>query len=227
MKQKNILVVDDEENILELVKYNLMREGYEVTCAGTGEEGLAIAESKQPDLAILDLMLPGLDGLEVCKCLKGSNRTRRIPIIMLTAKGEESDIVTGLKLGADDYITKPFSPKELVARIRAVLRRKESKETEGKIVKVYNISIDPDRYEVKAQGKKVDLTFTEFGILNTMAKQPGRVFTRQQLVEAIHDDYYVVSDRAVDVQIASLRRKLGHCGKYVETVRGVGCRLKD
>jgi DNA-binding response OmpR family regulator len=222
-----ILVVDDEEDILELVQYNLKREGYGVLRAGTGEGGLAIAESKLPDLVILDLMLPGLDGLEVCKRLKRSSRTEHIPIIMLTAKGEETDIVTGLELGADDYITKPFSPKELVARIRALLRRKEPHESEGKPIKVHDISIDPDRYEVQAQGSKVDLTFTEFGILYTMAKRPGRVFTRSQLVEAIHGGNYVVSDRAVDVQITGLRRKLGHSGKYVETVRGVGYRLRD
>jgi len=227
MEKLTILVVDDEENILELVQYNLKREGYGVLRAGTGEGGLAIAESMLPDLVVLDLMLPGLDGLEVCKRLKGSRRTEHIPIIMLTAKGEETDIVTGLELGADDYITKPFSPKELVARIRAVLRRKEPQEAEGKSVNVHNISVDPDRYEVQAQGKKVDLTFTEFGILYTLAKRPGRVFTRSQLVEAIHGGNYVVSDRAVDVQITGLRRKLGHSGKYIETVRGVGYRLGD
>jgi len=227
MGNLTILVVDDEEDILELVQYNLKREGYGVLRAGTGEGGLALAESKLPDLVVLDLMLPGLDGLEVCKRLKGSRRTEQIPIIMLTAKGEEADIVTGLELGADDYITKPFSPKELVARIRAVLRRKEPQETEGKTVTVHNIRIDPDRYEVQAQGKKLELTFTEFGILYTMAKRPGRVFTRSQLVEAIHGGNYVVSDRAVDVQITGLRRKLGHSGKYVETVRGVGYRLRE
>ncbi len=227
MDKRTILVVDDEEDILDLIQYKLMREGYEVLCTETGEVGLAMAESKQPDLVILDLMLPGLDGLEVCKCMKGNSQTEHIPIIMLTAKGEESDIVAGLELGADDYITKPFSPKELVARMRAVLRRDEPKDTESKKIVAHNLSIDPDRYEVKAQGKKVELTFTEFGMLYAMAKQPGRVFTRQQLVEATHGDNYVVSDRAVDVQITGLRRKLGHCGKYIETVRRVGYRLKD
>ena len=227
MGTPTILVVDDEEDILELVQYNLKREGYGVLRAGTGEGGLALAESKLPDLVILDLMLPGLDGLEVCKRLKGSGRSKHIPIIMLTAKGEEADIVTGLELGADDYITKPFSPKELVARIRAILRRKEPPEAEGKRIKVHDISIDPDRYEVYAQEKKVDLTFTEFGILYALAKRPGRVFTRSQLVDAIHGGNYVVSDRAVDVQITGLRRKLGHSGKYIETVRGVGYRLCD
>ncbi len=222
-----ILVVDDEEDILELIQYNLKREGYAVLRAGTGEGGLALAESKLPDLVVLDLMLPGLDGLEVCRRLKGSRRTEKIPIIMLSAKGEEADIVTGLELGADDYITKPFSPKELVARIRAVLRRKEPQEVEGKTITVHNIRIDPDRYEVQVQGKKLELTFTEFGIFYTMAKRPGRVFTRSQLVEAIHGGNYVVSDRAVDVQITGLRRKLGHSGKYVETVRGVGYRLRE
>ncbi len=227
MEKLTILVVDDEDDILELVQYNLTREGYGVLRAGTGEGGLAIAESKLPDMVILDLMLPGLDGLEVCKRLKGSGRTKHIPIIMLTAKGEEADIVTGLELGADDYITKPFSPKELVARIRAIIRRKEPQDAVDKCVKVHNINIDPDRYEVQAEGKKVDLTFTEFGILYTLAKRPGRVFTRAQLVDAIHGGNYVVSDRAVDVQITGLRRKLGHSGKYIETVRGVGYRLGD
>ena len=227
MVKEKILIVDDEQDILELLNYNLFREGYQVVSAETGEQAYDLANTKAPNLIILDLMLPGIDGLEVCKRLKKNPHTEIIPIIMLTAKGEEADIVTGLELGADDYVTKPFSPKELVARIRAVLRRKVPQQTEGRPVKVHDITIDPDRHEVYAQEKKLDLTFTEFRILYTMAKKPGRVFTRQQLVEAIHDDNYVVSDRTVDVQITGLRRKLGDCSKYIETVRGVGYRLGD
>ncbi|MBN1845532.1 MAG: response regulator transcription factor [Sedimentisphaerales bacterium] len=227
MGKQTILIVEDEEDIQELVRYHLVREGYQVLRADTGEEGLAQAESQLPDLLILDLMLPGLNGLEVCKRLKNQAATQDIPIIILSAKGEEADIVTGLELGADDYVTKPFGPKELIARVKAVLRRMEAPGEQAHVVRLHNIVIDPDRYEVTVSGEKRDLTVTEFGILYALARHPGRVFTRSQLVDAVHGDNYVVSDRAVDVQITGLRRKMGHSGKYIETVRGVGYRMRD
>jgi two-component system phosphate regulon response regulator PhoB len=228
MVPKNILVVEDEESILELVKFHLAREGYRVSCAGTGEDGLKEARSKRPDLVVLDLMLPGLDGLEVCKALKKDARTERILVVMLTAKGEESDIVAGLELGADDYVTKPFSPKVLVARIRAVFRRREAgSDAESASVKVHNIVIHPGRHEVLVAGKPVELTHTEFRILHFLARRPGWVFTRSQILDAARGDDIAVTDRSVDVHVVSLRRKLGKHGECVQTVRGVGYRFRE
>jgi two-component system alkaline phosphatase synthesis response regulator PhoP len=228
MTKERILVVEDEEDILELVRFNLSREGYSVMGAASGEEAWRLASSELPDLIVLDLMLPGIDGLEVTKIIRNDSRTRDIPIIMLTAKGEEADIVTGLELGADDYITKPFSPRILVARVRAVLRRKV-KETaeESSVLKIHDLVIHPGRHEVLVEGKPVELTFTEFGILGYLARRPGWVFTRSQIVDAVRGDDYFVTDRAVDVQIVGLRKKLGPAGKYIETVRGVGYRFKE
>jgi two-component system, OmpR family, alkaline phosphatase synthesis response regulator PhoP len=228
MTKEKILVVDDEEDILELVRYNLSREGYKVLSATSGEEGLKSARAEKPDLIILDLMLPGVDGLDVTRRLKGDEATRKIPIVMLTAKGEESDIVTGLELGAEDYITKPFSAKVLVARIRTVLRRdlKEAQE-EKEALKIHDITIHPGRHEVLVNEKPVQLTFTEFGILNFLVRRPGWVFTRNQIVDAVRGDDYYVTERSVDVQIVGLRKKLGKAGKHIETVRGVGYRLKE
>jgi len=228
MAQENVLVVDDEEDILQLVSYNLAREGYKVSCAATGEEALKSARADLPDLILLDLMLPGTDGLEVCKLLKAEPRTAGIPIIMLTAKGEEADVVTGLELGADDYVTKPFSPRVLLARLRAVLRRgAASAPDERDIVKVGELVIDPGRHEVLARGEPVELTYTEFRILHLLARRPGWVFTRYQIVDGVRGADAIVTDRSVDVHIVSLRRKLGPLSDYVETVRGVGYRLKD
>jgi len=228
MTKEKILVVDDEEDILELVRYNLSREGYKILCAASGEEGLKTARSENPDLIVLDLMLPGVDGLDVTKRLKADDATRKIPIVMLTAKGEESDIVAGLELGAEDYITKPFSPKVLVARIRAVLRR-EIKDAPGveEVLSIHEITIHPGRHEVLINDKTVQLTFTEFGILAFLVRRPGWVFTRNQIVDAVRGDDYYVTDRSVDVQIVGLRKKLGKAGKHIETVRGVGYRLKE
>jgi two-component system phosphate regulon response regulator PhoB len=228
MAQEKILVVDDEEDILELLKYNLLREGYNVSCAASGEEALRLAQSEIPDLLVLDLMLPGIDGLEVTKILKNDSRTRDIPIVMLTAKGEEADIVAGLELGADDYITKPFSPRVLVARVRAVLRRKvkEYKE-ETPVLRIHDIVINPGRHEVFVNDKPVQLTLTEFGILNYLARRPGWVFTRSQIMDGVKGEDYFVTDRSVDVQIVGLRKKLCNAGKYIETVRGVGYRFKE
>lgn len=228
MAKERILVVEDEEDILELVRFNLSREGYSVTGAATGEEAWKLASSRVPDLIVLDLMLPGIDGLEVTKMIKNDSRTRDIPIVMLTAKGEESDIVTGLELGADDYITKPFSPRVLVARVKAVLRRKVKAPTEeSSVLKIHDLVIHPGRHEVLVEGKSIELTFTEFGILSYLARRPGWVFTRSQIVDAVRGDDYFVTDRAVDVQIVGLRKKLGPASKYIETVRGVGYRFKE
>jgi two-component system phosphate regulon response regulator PhoB len=227
MARENILIVDDEEDVLELVRYNVGKNGYRTETATSGEEALAKARAKLPDLIILDLMLPGIDGLEVCKELKANPKTEHIPIIMLTAKGEETDIVTGLELGADDYVTKPFSPKVLVARVRRILHRSIARDLEKAPIKIHELIIDPARRQVLIKDKPVDLTFTEFNILYTLARRPGLVFTRYQIVDALHGDDYIVTDRAVDVQIVGLRKKMGPCGKYIETVRGVGYRFKD
>jgi len=227
MSKATILVVDDEEDIRELVELNLHREGYTVLTSETGEQALALAKAKTPDLVVLDLMLPGMDGLEVCKRLKNDPVLQQIPVVMLTAKGEESDIVAGLELGADDYITKPFSGRVLVARIRRLLRKATETSEDRPLVKARGLVIDPSRHEVSLNGKPITLTLTEFNILHTLARRPGLVFTRYQIVDAIHDDNYLVTDRAIDVQIVALRRKLGACGKLIETVRGVGYRFKD
>jgi two-component system phosphate regulon response regulator PhoB len=227
MANEKILIVDDEEDVLELVRYNLDKNGYKVETAATGEQAIAKARAKLPDLIILDLMLPGIDGLDVCKKLKDDTKTQNIPVIMLTAKGEETDVVTGLELGADDYVTKPFSPKVLVARIRRVLQRPIARNLEKASVKIHEMTIDPSRREVLVKNKPVELTFTEFNILYTLAKRPGMVFTRYQIVDSIHGEDYLVTDRAIDVQIVSLRKKLGIYEKYIETVRGVGYRFKD
>ncbi len=227
MANENILVVDDEEDVLELVRYNLDKSGYQVETASSGEEALTKARRKLPDLVILDLMLPGMDGLEVCKKLKNDAKTEGLPIIVLTAKGEETDVVTGLELGADDYVTKPFSPKVLIARVRRILRRAVSRDMEKPPIRIRDLVMDPGRREVFVKGKPVTLTFTEFNILYALAKRPGLVFTRYQIVDVVHGEDYPVTDRAIDVQIVSLRKKLGSCGNYIETVRGVGYRFKD
>ncbi|MDY0213307.1 MAG: response regulator [Desulfuromonadaceae bacterium] len=229
-EKQTILVVEDEEDILALIHYNLTREGYRVLTATSGEQGLEIARLHEPDLVILDLMLPGIDGLEVCRELKRRENTRPIAIIMLTAKGEESDIVTGLELGASDYVTKPFSPRVLLARIKAVLRRTEClapEDADARVIEVHNMVIHPGRNEVLVAGTRIDLTYTEFRVLYLLAARPGWVFTRYQIVNSVRGDDYFVTDRAVDVQIVGLRRKLGKFGTYIETVRGVGYRFQD
>jgi len=228
MAKEHILVVDDEEDILELLTYNLAREGYQVTGSLTGEDALKQIRSIAFDLIVLDLMLPGIDGLEVTKILKNDPKARNIPILMLTAKGEEADIVTGLELGADDYITKPFSPRILIARIRAALRRKSEKPVdESALIRIHELEIDPGRRSVSAGGNPIELTFTEFQVLLILAKRPGWVFTRSQIVDAVRGDDYPVTDRSVDVQIVGLRKKLSSFGKYIETVRGVGYRFRE
>jgi len=228
MAKEKILVIDDEEDILELLRYNLSIEGYQVLCAATGEDAFRQVASGPPDLIILDLMLPGMDGLEVARTIRGNPSTKEIPIIMLTAKGEEADIVAGLELGADDYVTKPFSPRVLLARVRAVLRRRVRESTDDtSVLRIRNLEIHPGRHEVLVDGRPVQLTFTEFGILNYLARRPGWVFTRSQIVDAVRGDHYFVTDRSVDVQIVGLRKKLGPAGTYIETVRGVGYRFRE
>ena len=224
-----ILIVEDEQDLLELLRYNLVREGYAVQTAATGEDGLKAMRAQPPDLVLLDLMLPAMDGLEVCRTIKGRPHTAQVPVIMLTAKGEEQDIVRGLELGADDYITKPFSPRVLMARISAVLRRAE-RDVDGvttKVIEAGGVVIDRERHEVHSNGDRVDLTATEFKLLSLLASKPARVFTRQQIIEAIHEGFAAVTDRSVDVQVVALRRKLGVAGKNIETVRGVGYRFRD
>jgi two-component system phosphate regulon response regulator PhoB len=228
MTKKKILVVDDEEDILELVHHHLDREGYEVICAETGEKALQKARSNAVDLIILDLMLPGMGGLDVTRRLKKDAKTSHIPIVMLTAKGEEADVVSGLELGADDYITKPFSPRILVARTKAVIRREDRETTdESAVIRIHNIEIHPGRRSVSLDDQPVDLTYTEFQVLSILAKRPGWVFTRSQIVDLVRGDDYPVTDRSVDVQIVGLRKKLGDYGHYIETVRGVGYRFSE
>jgi two-component system, OmpR family, alkaline phosphatase synthesis response regulator PhoP len=228
MAKARVIVVDDEESILELVEYNLKKSGYAVTCIAMGEDAIKAARADKPDIIVLDLMLPGLDGLEVTKILKSDSETKDIPIVMLTARGEEADIVTGLELGADDYITKPFSPRVLLARVKAVLRRRSGETvSETDVLKIRDIVIHPGRFEVSVKGKPVELTLTEFRILHLLSRRPGWVFTRYQIIDAVQGEDVAVTDRSVDVHIVSLRRKLGDSGKHVETVRGVGYRFKD
>lgn len=230
MNQPSVLVVEDEDDIRELVSYNLTREGYQVTGVASGEEALRVIDAQCPDLVLLDIMLPGIDGLQVCRKLKSGANGEAVRIIMLTAKGEESDVVSGLNLGADDYITKPFSPRVLLARVRAVLRRlaeEDDEEDGGKTLQLHNLCIHTGRHEVLVEGEAVDLTSTEFRVLQFLVRRPGWVFTRQQILDGIHGGSYAITDRAVDVQIVGLRKKLGNAGKYIETVRGVGYRFKD
>jgi two-component system phosphate regulon response regulator PhoB len=229
MASRNILIIEDEEDIRELVRYNLSREKFKVSEAGSGEEGLKAAVRDKPDLILLDLMLPGKDGMQICRELKQKDETREIPVVMMTARGEESDIVAGLELGAEDYVVKPFSPKVLVARVKAVLRRNEAVPlpSDDDVLRIYNLCIHPGRHEVTVKEKPVDLTASEFGILHFLARRPGWVFTRYQIVDAVHGENYPVTERSVDVQIVGLRKKLGTAGEYIETVRGIGYRFKD
>lgn len=229
MAREKILVVDDERDILELIRYNLEREGYAVETVTSGEDALVQALRSSPDLIVLDLMLPGLDGIEVCRRLKRNDTTRHIPVVMLTAKSEDSDIVTGLEIGADDYVTKPFSPKVLVARVRAALRRSAEggMESIATFIQVGEISIDRSRHEVDVAGSKLTLSATEFAVLEFLARNPGWVFSRSQIIDNVKGKDYPVTERSVDVQILGLRRKLGIHGHLIETVRGVGYRLRS
>lgn len=234
---KTIVVIEDEEDILDVVDYNLSRAGFAVACSSDGVAGLELVRSTRPALVVLDLMLPGMDGIEVCRRLRRDADTAAIPVIMLTAKGAESDIVGGLAAGADDYVTKPFSPSELVARVQAVLRRggraaaaaspAVADDRGGERVMVGPVTIDAGRHEVLVNGVRVRFTRTELGILHTLASSPGRVFSRDSLVRrAIGDDAWV-TDRTIDVHVRAIRKKLGKCAIMVETVRGVGYRVVE
>ncbi len=228
-KRRTILVVEDEEDILEIIHYNLSREGFRVEGSRDGEEGLAKARRLNPDLLLLDLMLPGLDGLEVCRRLKADDLTRRIPVVMVTAKGEESDVVLGLGMGADDYVVKPFSPRELVARVKAVLRRGPLREDGGAGERIVRdgLVVDIARHEVKVDGRPVSFTATEMRLLHFLAAHPGRVFTRDQLLSRVIGEHAIVVDRNIDVHVGAVRRKIGPYRVLLETVRGVGYRFRE
>jgi two-component system, OmpR family, alkaline phosphatase synthesis response regulator PhoP len=228
MANEKILVVDDDEDIVELIRYNLMKSGYHTDGAFSGEEAVAKARRNKPDLIVLDLMLPGIDGLDVCRSIKSDASLANASIVILSAKGEETDIVIGLEMGADDYITKPFSPRVLLARIKAVLRRrKQSVPGSNQAFSIHEIHIIPEKREVRTDGNPVELTVTEFNLLNFLCRRPGYVFTRSQIIEKTKGDDYPVTDRSIDVQIVGLRRKLGKSGRYIETIRGVGYRFKE
>ncbi|HRQ75989.1 MAG TPA: response regulator transcription factor [Phycisphaerales bacterium] len=231
--EPHILIVEDESDISELIRFHVEREGFKAKTVHSGRIALDVIAREQPMLLVLDLMLPDLEGLEVCRRLKWDQETRHIPILIVSAKGEEADIVTGIELGADDYVTKPFSPKELMARLKNILRRQRELVPAGaadgaKLSLIGGeLSIDAGRHVVAVKGEPVDLTLTEFGILHYLAEKPGFVRTRDQIIAAVHGDSAVLSTRTVDVHITSLRRKLGELGKAVETVRGVGYRLAE
>lgn len=227
--REHIVIIEDEGDILELIEYNLAREGYKVSAERDGEEGLQRVRQDAPDLVLLDLMLPKLDGIEVCRRLKQDPLTRAIPIVMVTAKGEESDIVLGLGVGADDYIPKPFSPKELVARVKAVLRRGALKDERGAGERIVRgpVTVDASRHEVLVDNAEVEFTATEFRLLYLLASHPGRVFTRDHLLSRVIGEDVLVIDRNIDVHIRSVRKKLGPHRDLVETIRGVGYRFRS
>ena len=229
MSAPYVLIVEDEPDIANLIDFHLTRNGFETKIAPTGEEAMMQVERKVPDLVVLDIMLPGVDGLEVCRRIKRENSKSHIPIIMVSARGEESDVVVGLELGADDYVTKPFSPRVLLARVSAVLRRHEvqNDHTEKLSVADGKIVIDAARHQVTVMGEEIQLTLTEYRLLHYLATRPGFVRTREQIISAVRGEGTVLSSRAVDVHIAGLRNKLGDLSTVIETVRGIGYRLTE
>ena len=228
MAKESVLIIEDDPDIVELLQYNLQREGYPVFSARDGEAGLNEARKRKPGFILLDLMLPGIDGMEVCRELKQGDSTRHIPLIMITAKGEENDVVLGLEMGADDYITKPFSPREVIARVKAVVRRGSNKATTTRSrIEVGEVTMDTERYEVQVEGEVVPFTRAEFRLLWTLASNPGRVFTRDQLIEHITQGESIIIDRNVDVHISTVRKKLGSQSGLIGTVRGVGYKCVD
>ena len=228
MLRKKIVVIEDEPDIVEVISYNLKREGFQVIALARGDEGLNQVRNQSPALVILDLMLPGIDGLSVCQQIKADSLTQDIPIIMVSAKGEESDVVIGLGMGADDYLAKPFSPRELIARVKAVLRRGEVRLAEqSDRILIGELKIDLARHEVKISDETISLTATEFRILHQIASQPGRAFTREQLLNRVVGDGVVVVDRNIDVHIRSIRKKIKEYSLMVETIRGVGYRFNS
>ncbi len=231
MNREAILLVEDEQDIQDLLKFNLERENFSVFTADNGEDALAALRESKPALILLDLMLPGIDGLEVCRRVKAHADTSPIPILMLTAKDSEADIIAGLEMGASDYVTKPFSPSVLVARIHALLRRPlplpGKTEDAPPTLHIGVLTIDSQRHKVEIKGKEVHLTHTEFRILHLLADSAGKAFSRQFIVDQVRGESYSVTDRIVDVQMVSLRKKLGALGNWIETVRGVGYRFKE
>jgi two-component system phosphate regulon response regulator PhoB len=230
MARPSVLIVEDEREIADLIQFNLVRAGFDATTVHRGKDALEAIRKSPPDIVVLDLMLPDQDGLEICRRIRASAEGSRIAIVMVTARGDEADIVTGIELGADDYIPKPFSPRVLVARVKAVLRRSgESRPGSSKRIQIGDgrLSIDPERHVTQIDGKTVDLTLTEFGMLHFLAQKPGFVRTRDQIIAAVHGRNVVLSSRTVDVHMTALRRKLGDMGALIETVRGVGYRLAE
>jgi two-component system phosphate regulon response regulator PhoB len=227
MTKQRILIIEDERPLTDVLSYNLQREGYEAIVAHDGQEGLRKAQTLLPDAVLLDLMLPVRNGLEVCRELRSGDRTRALPIIMLTAKAEETDQVVGFSLGADDYVTKPFSVKVLMERIKALLRRREGDGEKTDVVNHLGVRIDRVRHRAYVEGKELDLTPTEFRLLESVLRQPGRAFTRTQLMDAAIGEGAIVLERTIDVHVKSLRRKMGDAGEYIETVRGVGYRFRE
>ena len=227
MTRPKILIIEDERALSQVLSYNLQREGYETLVAHDGQEGLRKAQTLLPDLVLLDLMLPVVDGLDVCRRLRSGEQTRKIPILMLTAKGEETDQLVGFSLGADDYVTKPFSVKVLLQRIKAVQRRFQGEEEPANVIDHLGVRLDRVRHQLSIHGKPIELTPTEFRLLECFLRQPGRAFTRPQLMDAAMGDEAVVLERTIDVHVKSLRRKLGREGDLIETVRGLGYRLRE
>jgi len=224
---KSILIVEDEADIMKLIDWHLRAEGYSTYTAVDGNKGLDLAEEKSPDLVLLDLILPGMDGLEVCKSLKRNSKTQDIPVVMLTAKGEEVDRIVGFELGADDYIVKPFSPRELLLRIRAILRRYEKEPAEEAILKYHDLHIDLESYRVWLQGEEISLTVTEFNLLMELLQNQGKVRTRDQLLDRVWGYQFDGYARTVDTHIRRLRQKIGPYADCIETVRGIGYRFKE
>jgi two-component system phosphate regulon response regulator PhoB len=227
MAKPRVLIIEDERDLLEVLTYNLQREGFEVAVAQDGQEGLLKAQMQLPDMILLDLMLPKLDGLEVCRELKAGERTRTIPILMLTAKAEETDQVVGFTMGADDYVTKPFSIKVLIQRIRVLQRRKEPSADASDIVEHLGVRIDRVRHRATVDDTELDLTPTEFRLLECLLRQPGRAFTRPQLMDVAIGEGAVVLERTIDVHVKTLRKKLGGEQEFIETVRGIGYRFRE
>ncbi len=223
MPARKIVIVDDEEDILELVRYNLEKEGYDVIAATNGEDGLRLVEKYSPEMLILDIMMPDMDGIEVCRRLRSSRKTASLPIIMLTAKTDETDVVLGLEMGADDYIAKPFSPRVLLARIKTLFRRLAGNDlSTAEVIRRAGFVIDISGRSVIYNGREIELTFSEFEILKLLISHPGRVFSRLQIMKAAREDEYISTERAIDVQILNLRKKLGAGADSIKTVRGVG-----
>lgn len=229
MANDTILLIDDEEDILTLLNFHLEREGYKTSNLSSGERVVETVKKERPSLIVLDLMLPGKNGMDICRELSQDAETSEIPILMISAKNEDSDIILGLEMGADDYITKPFSPKIFLARVRAILRRidKKTQKEKSDLIQIHDILIDKKKYAVSRSGQPIEMSRTEFDILCFLAENPGWVFSRNQIISAVKGDDYPVTERAVDVQILSIRKKLQESGEIIETIRGIGYRMKE